>query len=284
MRRDRSGRQWSASAAGAALLFILSGSAVTLSASPDPSASPEPTSSESAAPSASPTDAPSPTPSPTASPTASAAIQCDEPLAEVDGDDTLVRGDTVRVRFSGFTPNVNVRLDFRELTGDVNRTIGTAPADGAGNGVVEGVVPTDAPVDEAELRVIGDDGCLAYLYFWVLGSPDTISIDDDTVMPGQRVTVTAGGFLPNGDALLSIDNAPTQGECIPRCLYLAMSQTNGVGSVVFRARIPRHISAGRHVLWVTGGHLNGISDAYQSIEITVGAGSTMPPTDTVSAG
>jgi hypothetical protein len=282
MRRDRPGWTWSASAAGAALLFVLSGSAVTFSASPKPPASPDPPASESAPPSSGPTDEPSATPTPTASPTPSVAIQCQEPLVEVEGDATLVRGDSVHVRFGGFTPNVNVRLDFGDLSGGERRTIGIGTADGTGSGVLDGVIPVDAPIDEAELRVIGDDDCLGWNYIWVLASPDAITIDDDTVAPGQRVTVVAGGFLPHEGAALTIDSAPVQGECIPRCVYLAYSRTDAIGMVVFRARVPRDISAGRHVLWVTGAAMDGISDAYLSIEITVRPGSTLPPTDTAS--
>jgi hypothetical protein len=146
--------------------------------------------------------------------------------------------------------------------------------------VIEGVIPADAPMGETALQLVADE-CGWSVGIMVLGSPLVAAINDDTVTPGQRVTVTAGGFAPSTPASLSIDSVPVQGECIPECHFLGRgTSASADGSVVFRERIPRDTRPGRHTLWVSGDSLDGITEYELSVEITVVAGGTLPPTDT----
>jgi hypothetical protein len=288
MRRDRSGRQWSASAAGAALLFILSGSAVTLSASP------EPTSSESGSPSASATDAPSATHSPSASPTASAAIPSDPasptPSAEpacpapfvIEDSNDVVPGGSVALNIDGFSPNTAVTVNLLLEDGGL-REIGTGTTDALGNGVVIGVIPPETPFGFAEVQVIASDGCSASVPLDIVGSLPSIGIGDDTLRPGQLVTMTASGFASGDDVAIVLDGDP--GDALCRCRFIGNARAGVDGSVVARARIPRDVPPGAHFLVLSGYSFDGEHDLALSVEITiVGARGTMPPTDTASGG
>jgi hypothetical protein len=261
MRDDRRWRQWTAAAAGLAVLCVLalaSSSPVTGAATPTPTSTPTATPS--------PTETPSPTQTP-----------CQEAFAQVDGGDLVVRGDIVRVRFVGFAPNAGVTLMV--LSADVTVQIGAGTADAQGRGVVQGVIPAETPIGVTQLDVVSDQ-CIANAYVVILGSPEQVTIDDDTVIPGQRVTLRAGGFMENGHVVVSIDTFPTQGECWPRpCRYLGTGTTSAVGSVVIHVRIPRDTAPGEHSLWVSGYMAGGEREDSLGVDITV-VGGTLPPTDT----
>jgi hypothetical protein len=196
----------------------------------------------------------------------------------------FVRGATVRVRFEGFAPNLVVTLAFKDWSREFSeRPIGSAKADPDGKGAVQGVLPPDAPIGEAELQVVAADGCYASAYVAILGSEAAIRVDDDTVMLGQLVTITAGGFLPQQTVSAFINGGGVQEEC-PGCHSLAMARTSTDGSVVVRVRIPRDTSLGAHHLGVHGTALDGIGDQYLVVDITVSAASSLSPTDTTSPG
>jgi hypothetical protein len=189
----------------------------------------------------------------------------------------------VRVRFEGFAPNSAVTLVFGPWEPDVaDRPIGSGTTDANGKGVVDGRIPADAPIAETELRVLSSD-CIAYAWTVVIGSPETMSVDDDTVVPGQIVTVTASGFVPHTNVFLTIDTHPSQGECWPHpCRRVGdFAQTSAVGSVVMRVRIPTDVAPGVHGLYANG--YTPDSNAYDltvGTHITVVPASTLPPTDT----
>lgn len=228
-----------------------------------------------------PTEAPTPTATPTPAPRAE--IDCDATIAEVVGDGRVVPGENFQIRFAGFAPGASLTIVWVDI--DLpEQSIGTATASPDGSGIADVVVPADAAIQEASVQVRGDQ-CAASADIVVLGSPDSIDIDDATPSPGQVVTVTASGFGPHEVASLSIDSAPTQGECFPReCQFLAFGTTSAAGAVTLRGRIPRDAQRGSHRLWVTSTQIEGISDDYRSIEIFVGLGATVPPTDTEPGG
>ena len=234
-------------------------------------------------PTAAPTGTVAPTATPTESPAPPADIDCDATFAEVVGDARVVPGERIRVRFGGFAPGASLTIVWVDI--DLpERSIGTATAASDGSGAADVLVPADAPMREATVQV-RSDLCAAAADIVVLGSADSIDIDDDTPFAGQVVTVTTGGFGPQEAASLSIDDAPTQGECFPRpCRFLAFATTSEAGAVTLRGRIPRDTRRGVHRLWVTSTEIEGISDDYRSIQIRVGPGATVPPTDTEPGG
>jgi len=202
MRDGRQRAQLVAGAVGAAGLIVMWGSAVALSASPDPSApvgSPTalPTPAPSASPTPAPTDPPSPSQAPQPTPTASPrAFDCEESFARVDGNEHIVRGEMVRVGYEGYAPGSEVTLVFVDFSDMVERPIGQGTAARDGTGRIAGVVPPDSTIGQAELQIVSGE-CWSHVYFVVIGSPETMRVDDPTVVPGQRVTVTARGFQPD---------------------------------------------------------------------------------------
>ena len=185
------------------------------------------------------------------------------------------------VRFDGFTANTDVTLFLRDGRDDSQVPIGASTSDAHGRGIVEGVVPRDFPIAETWFDVIGEDGCSASSYFVVLGSAQVASIDDNSVVAGQLVTLRAGGFAARSSVSVTFDSVITQGECSPGCRVLRSARTSAVGSAVIRTRIPRDASLGPHVLVVNGDSADGISEFSMGVDITVVGGSTLPPTDTV---
>ena len=270
MLNDRRSRLWSLVAPAVVLLF-LSGSSVALSASPDPTA-PSPSPSVSADPSAS--------PSPGESPSPSAGIFCPSPTVYEAGFE-VARGGTFKVRFDGFSANTPVTVVFVDWSrGDVQRPMGTSMSDGQGRGTVAGVVPRDAPIGEVILYVVAEDACSSNSYFTVLGSPRAASIDDDIVVPGQRVTVRAGG-LPRRPTSFCRSTAA-------RRKVNATLNATGSGALLDVggrdgrdpcADPPRHLAGSTSAMgeWSVAGHDLRIQ---LGVEITVVAGGTLPPTDT----
>jgi hypothetical protein len=192
----------------------------------------------------------------------------------------------MRVRFEGLVPDAGVTLILEGLAFDLpERLIGTGTAGGDGAGIVEGVIPYDAPIGETQVRVESVH-CVAWAYLLVIGSPEVMSVDDPTVVPGQVVTVTASGFQPNTPVGLTIDRHPTQGECWPHpCRMLGRGgQASADGTVVIRVRIPSDVARGVHGLYANGYSPDGMSDLTVGTQITVvGPAGTLPPTDTEPA-
>jgi hypothetical protein len=193
----------------------------------------------------------------------------------------VVAGGTVQVTISGFSPNAEITLWFDAFDRGERTAIGAGTTGDDGTGLVTGIIPADAWLGEADIDVEASDGCWAQAFIEIVLSPRAISIDDVTVRPGQQVTVRAGGFVPKSPILLSIDSAPVQGECWPHpCVWLGEARSTDRGAVVFRVRIPRDTSLGRHTLVVSGDKPDGLSENYLTVEVTVVAGATLPPTDT----
>ncbi len=271
---DKRRERWQpAVGAGIGLLLVAGLASPGSAAAPTPTATPTAT----ADPAPTGTPVPSASPAPTGTPD---ALVCQEAFA-VDPVDHVVRGGAVRVRFVGFVPGSAVTLLYVESPDLEERPIGTGTAGTGGDGVVDGLIPEDAAIGEAWLQVVSVD-CWADVYILIIGSPETMHVNDDTVVPGQRVTVTAGGFLPNSGVGLTIDTHPTQGECLPvACRWIGRGAlTAANGSVVIHARIPSDVTPGVHMLFANGYSPDGISDFTVGAPITVVATGTLPPTDT----
>jgi hypothetical protein len=190
----------------------------------------------------------------------------------------------VRVGYEGYAPGSEVTLVFVDFSDMVERPIGQGTAARDGTGRIAGVVPPDSTIGQAELQIVSGE-CWSHVYFVVIGSPETMRVDDATVVPGQRVTVTARGFQPDSRAFITIDTYPTQGECWPHpCRQLGtFAQSSEDGTVVIHIRIPSDVTPGVHGLFATGYSPDGISDYTVGTQITVVPTGTLPPTDTEEA-
>jgi hypothetical protein len=283
--------------AGLAVLLVLAFAATSparAGAIPTPTAVPQATATPTAtpAPTLTPTSTPAPTstpistPAPTSTPTSTPAqvSGCQDPWATAHPDDHIVRGEAVQVAFHDFEPSGGVTLLFvAQDAHQTTTTIGTGTADPQGEGVVAGIIPADAPIGEAEMQVVGAH-CIAYTYLLVIGSAEVMTVDDETPIPAQVVTITAGGFATESPIEISIDRYPIQGECYPRaCRFIGVGSADELGRVVMHVRIPGDVAGGAHHLYATGYSPDGISDFTVGVEIHVaGATGTLPPTDTAS--
>ena len=232
------------------------------------------------------TPAPSPSepgatasPEPTMSPSSSPVIACEFPNANAESSE-IPRGGSVRVAISEFPPNVAVSLWFGSYYDLGSRPpIGAGTTDDQGAGIAVGVIPSDAPWGENYITVKASEECWAEAFIVVLLSPRAISVDDDTVRPGQLVTISAGGFAPNHPVSAFLGAGGVQEDC-PGCIWLESGRTSARGSVVIRVRIPRDTPLGPQHLGVHGLAPDGIGDLYVVTDITVVAAGTLPPTDT----
>jgi hypothetical protein len=289
MRQSRRHNRWAVCAAGVVALTVLALATSTparaeetptptLTATSTPTSAPTATPDPTAGPTATPTSAPEPTttPSPTESP-----VVCEPTFLEADPF-FVQTGGRVRVSISGFPPNIRVLMFFGSIWDIGQPQIGTGVTDSHGAAIVTGVIPTDAPAGEGHVTVKASDECFAEAYMLISRSRWGVTVDEDTVMPGQRVTLMAGGFIEQGRVNATIDTYPTQGECWPHpCRYLGWGRASSVGSVVIPVRIPRDTSPGPHSLWVSGFLSDGMREDSFGVEITVvGATGTLPPTDT----
>jgi len=92
---------------------------------------------------------------------------------------------------------------------------------------IETLNPYD--VVQAELQVVGAH-CIAYTYLLVIGSAEAMTVDDDTPIPGEVITISAGGFATESPIEISIDRYPIQGECYPRaCRFIGVGSADAVG-------------------------------------------------------
>jgi hypothetical protein len=204
------------------------------------------------------------------SPSTSPGAVCDPTLdyfVLVDSE-TAVPGTPVRVRINGFPPDTAVTLRLGSLDdGTAGRAIGAATTDGQGNGVVHGVVPVHAPFGDTTLRVMVNEGCGGQTLLAIVGSPEAISIDDDTVVAGQQVTIKASGFAAEGPVALYLDGDARDALC--RCRSLAEAQANAVGFVEIVVRIPPDVSPGAHFLTLNGDSFDFMHDVGLTVHITV---------------
>ncbi len=107
-----------------------------------------------------------------------------------------------------------------------------------------------------------------------------ISISDDTVVPGQRVTIRATGFARDDTVRLFLDE-PESFDCAS-CL-LATAPTNTDWSAVITVRLPRDLSPGAHTLFLAGWGPEFLFPEELEVGITVGIGATTLPAPTPPA-
>jgi len=251
-------RWWGRSAGVAAVAVLLTLSACGLQPS---AASPDATVSSSVGATA----APSTPASSAGSPSTSPGAGCDPTLdyfVLVDSE-TAVPGTPVRVRIDGFPPNTAVTLRL----GSAAPPIGATTTDEQGKGVVNGVIPADAAFGDTPLSVMVNAECGGQTSIAVVGSPEAISIDDDTVVPGQQVTIKASGFAAEGPVALYLDGDARDALC--RCRFLAEAQANAVGFVEIVVRIPPDVSPGAHFLTLNGDSFDFMHDVGLTVRITV---------------
>lgn len=151
MRQVRDWRTPAKTAIAFGLLLISSGCAATPPGSALPASSPSVI----------------PIPSPTASESASAAVDiiCESAILNPDPIRAfeVVRGGTARLRFSGFPPNTALDL-FTSNPDMTPRPMGRFASDGEGGGVIDAVIPLDAPVGEVWLYLSASAACFADTY------------------------------------------------------------------------------------------------------------------------
>lgn len=279
MRKRRRHDGWAATAALLTALVIF-GLATTTTARAEATSTPT---GELAA-TSTPTTAATPTATAIATATLSPTPEfgCEDSWASAYPDDHIVRGQPVVVTFHAFEPNARVTLLL--IDADQNESeIGTDRSDAGGEGAVRGVIPDTTPIGFTELRLVSDQ-CIDYVYVLVIGSAEAMTVDDDTPMLGQLVTIAAGGFRPDSPIDLTIDSYAIQGECYPRaCRSLSVGSADALGAVVMHVRIPRNVDPGVHHLYATGYSPDEPSDLTVGARIrVVGPSGTLPPTDTAS--
>jgi hypothetical protein len=245
-------------------------------ASPLPAATGSPSPVATASPYSSPEATASELPTPTPTPSASAGFDCSAAYANTE-DFQVVRGATIWVQVRGYQANTEVSISFVSVIEAFERPIGAATTDAHGDSDVPVAVPADAPFGDAFVRVTGTEGCTSDADVVVAPSVQAISIDDATVVRGQRVIIEASGFAPGEWVALYLDGDP--GDALCRCRPLANDRTSAEGSVVLIARIPRDISLGRHFLVAYGPAVDEFSDLSLWVRITVFRAGTLPPTD-----
>jgi hypothetical protein len=188
-------------------------------------------------------------------------------------------GGTVHVAIMAFPPNTAVSLTFLSLSDPVERAIGSTVTDEQGEAAIDVVIPPDAGWSDSTVRVRTNEGCYADGDLIVLPSHAEVSIDDDSVVPGQLVTLTGGGFVPEEAVAVFLDGDPRDALC--RCRELATGRTTAVGTATLTARIPRGTTPGRHQLLLIGpAFVDPTIDLGLVAQITVAAVGTVPPTDT----
>lgn len=188
-------------------------------------------------------------------------------------------GGTVHVAIMGFPPDTGVSLTFFSRSDPVERAIGSTVTDQQGEAAIDVVIPLDAGWSDSTVRVTTNEGCYADADLIVLPSHAEVSVDDDSVVPGQRVTMTGGGFMPEEGVAVFLDGDPRDALC--RCRELATGRTTAVGTARLSVRIPRGTRPGRHQLLLIGpAFVDPTIDLGLVAHITVAAVGTMPPTDT----
>jgi hypothetical protein len=189
-------------------------------------------------------------------------------------------GGTVHVAIMGFPPDTPVTLTFISLSDPgLERGLGLATTDAQGDAAIDVVIPLDARWGDSSVRVTTSDGCYAETGLIVLPSHAEVSIDDDSVVPGQLVTLTGGGFVPEEAVAVFLDGDPRDALC--RCRELATGRTTAVGTARVSVRIPGETAPGRHDLLLIGpAFVDPTIDLGLVAHVIVAAVGTTPPTDT----
>lgn len=178
-------------------------------------------------------------------------------------------GSAVRVRIQGFPPNTAVTLRFQPVFDTAqSRPIGSGTTDQQGNGVVDGVIPPDAPFGDVALSVTTGAQCEARTSMTVVGSEESIRINDATVVPGQQVMITASGFAPHSTAVVYLDGDARDALCI--CHELVSGLADELGVVRIVVRIPGNVSRGAHSLTLNGDSFDADHELGLTVRIKVG--------------
>ena len=264
------------------------------SASADASASPSAAATPTRTPTPTPTPTEAATPAPSTSPSASAGPICG-PDTHFITPQRVLAGTRVTGWFTRFEPDATVAIIFRPDYVDFpERAIGTSTTDEHGYGEIDVVIPADAPIGNYALLLRLDECAtspwpeISISRIAVVPVLPEISVSDDTVLPGQRVTIRATGFNRDDTVYLTLDNPEHLGLECTSCL-LATGQTNSEWSVVITVRLPRDLSPGSHILTLFGWGPELLFPEELEVVINVGAASqgrtsptaTLPPTDTV---
>jgi hypothetical protein len=179
-----------------------------------------------------------------------------------------IPGTPITVRIREFPPTTVVTLRIGSVFGDdVGPPIGTAMTDAAGVAMVSGVIPADTPFGDTSVSVTVAEVCGAEAALSVVGSVESVGIDDDTVRPGQSVTLTASGYQPGDSIVVILDGDAYDLDSTGFELGSAPADKLGYARIV--VRIPRDISAGRHFLTANGYSFDGTSDLFQAVNIKV---------------
>lgn len=256
MREGRHWWEWAAVGPTVGLLLTLS------SCGPQPStASPETTGPAASKSSASPLAIAS-----AEQPTESAAIMCRRPEA-IFGPGQALPGETVPVQLTGFPPNAPVTLFFHSETDRIERgPIGGTTVNEQGEAEIAVVIPREAPFGYGVLSVIASKECLSEALLLIASYGQSMAIDDQTVTPGQRVTITAIGFQPRFAVSLHLDCDPRE---VP-CPELGRAPASPVdGSVEIVMEIPRDITPGEHFFFLNGIWVDGVMDLGLDVHFTV---------------
>ncbi len=107
------------------------------------------------------------------------------------------------------------------------------------------------------------DGCVSTTSSVATTGP-AASVSDDTVTPGQRITVSATGFRAGSTGIVTIESVEQQ---------IGTFTVPATGPVTVSVTIPNTISPGAHTIFVRGTGLNG-QPAFASRRITVVSGGT----------
>jgi hypothetical protein len=190
-------------------------------------------------------------------PTSSVAIKCERPEA-MFGPGQALPGERVPVQLIGFPANAQVALDFHSETDGVHRgPMGDATVNERGEAEIFVVIPPDAPYGYGVLTVRAGKKCSSQALLLLASDGQSMAIDDETVRPGQRVTLTAIGFQPRFAVSLHLDCDPQEVEC-PQVASIPTSPVDG--SVHIVVEIPPDITPGEHFWLLNGIWVDGVGD------------------------
>jgi hypothetical protein len=181
--------------------------------------------------------------------------------------ESVLPGHPVRLAITGFPPNVPLTLALvSQVDAFSERQIAATMTDERGTAAVVVVVPADIPFGDAGIRV-ASEGCSWDAYVGVVGSDEGIGLDDDTVTPGQSVTLTATGFQPGDSVGVMLDGDAF--DALSEGRSLASGTANEAGAVRITVRIPPDVSPGPHFLTANGYSFDGENDLFLRADFTV---------------
>ena len=179
-----------------------------------------------------------------------------------------IPGTPISVRITGFPPTTMVTLRLRSVLGDdVGTPIGSATTNAQGIAMVSGLIPVDQPFGDTSVSVTVTDVCGAEAGLSVVGSAEAVAIDDETVAPGQNVTITASGYQPGDSIVVILDGDAFALDGTGKDLGSAVADKLGQARIT--VQIPRDTRPGSHCLTANGYSFDGTSDLFQAVSIEV---------------